>query len=86
MAQSILAGGHRKSENPIAVAFHLLDEALRLDPGSVQAGLEAAKLMLEEGLHEQARPYVERVLQRAPHLRLAQTLDREIQLRAAEER
>jgi CheY-like chemotaxis protein/tetratricopeptide (TPR) repeat protein len=84
IAQAILAGAHGKHEDPRASARAMLDEALRLDPGNVLASLEAAKLMLEEGLHDEARPHIERVLERAPHHRMARKLMREIQLRSAE--
>jgi predicted Zn-dependent protease len=84
IARAILAGAHGEQENPRSLALARLDEALRLDPGNLLASLEVAQLMLRDGLHDEARPHIERVLERAPHHRMAQKLMREIRLRSAE--
>ena len=78
VAQAILAGGHAETENPRAVAFSYIDEALRLDPANLIANLEAAKLLAADGAPEQALVYLDKVLKRAPGHPLAQRLLREL--------
>jgi tetratricopeptide (TPR) repeat protein len=78
IAQAILAGGADPDENAHALAFDFIEEALRLDPSSLPANLEAAKLLIQNGMPDAAREYLEHLLQRAPDHTVARKMLREL--------
>ena len=55
-------------------AAGLLQHALKLDPSHVDANFELARLLVSVGQNNTARPYIMRVLQRAPEHREARAL------------
>jgi tetratricopeptide (TPR) repeat protein len=78
VARALLASDPRDVRDPRGVAFAHIEEALRLDPASIPANLEAARLLIDEDLGAQARPYLDRVLKRAPEHPTALRMLREI--------
>ena len=59
-------------------AERLFVAALRIDPSSLPANIEAAQLLIHDGMADAAREYLERVIQRAPDHALAHKMLREI--------
>jgi CheY-like chemotaxis protein len=55
-------------------AANLLQQALKLEPSHVEANYELARLLVAAGQPSLARPYIMRVLQRAPEHREARAL------------